>query len=56
MMPTKTLTAMQSWSSVGRWTLFGTLACVLISVTFNALMFDDLGSRALQRSIISSTI
>jgi diguanylate cyclase len=56
MMPTKTLTALQSWSSVGRWTLFGTLACVLISVTFNALMFDDLGSKALQRSIISATV
>lgn len=56
MMPTKTLTAMQSWSSVGRWTLFGTLACVLVSVTFNALVFDDLGAVALQRSLISATV
>ncbi|QQR37170.1 GGDEF domain-containing protein [Devosia oryziradicis] len=53
-MPSKTLTALQSWSSVGRWTLFGTGACVLVSVTFNALMFGDLGSAALQRSIISA--
>ncbi len=56
MMPSKTLTALQSWSSVGRWTLFGTAACVLVSVTFNALMFGDLGSAALQRSMVSAVI
>lgn len=56
MLPSKTLTAMQSWSSVGRWTLFGTMACILVSVTFNALMFDDLGSTALQRSIVSAVV
>jgi diguanylate cyclase (GGDEF)-like protein len=56
MMPSKTLTALQSWSSVGRWTLFGTAACVLVSVTFNALMFGDLGSAALQRSIVSAVV
>lgn len=56
MLPSKTLTALQSWSSVGRWTLFGTLACVLVSVLFNALFFDDLGYEALRRSIISATV
>ncbi|MGB3336568.1 MAG: GGDEF domain-containing protein [Devosia sp.] len=56
MMPSKTLTALQSWSSVGRWTLFGTMACVLISVAFNAVVFGDLGSVALQRSIISAIV
>ena len=56
MLPSKTLTAMQSWSSVGRWTLFGTTACVLISVTFNALVFGDLGSAAQQRSILSAVV
>lgn len=56
MMPSKTLTALQSWSSVGRWTLFGTAACVVISVIFNALMFGDLGSAALQRSIVSAVV
>lgn len=55
-MPPKTLTVLQSWSSVGRWTVFGTLACVLVSVVFNALMFDDLGQRALQRSLLSAVI
>lgn len=47
---------LQSWSSVARWTLFGTLGCVLVSVTFNAFVFDDLGTRALQRSIMSATV
>jgi diguanylate cyclase (GGDEF)-like protein len=55
-MHSKTLTALQSWSSVGRWTFFGTTACVLVSVTFNALMFGDLGPAALQRSIVSAVI
>jgi len=54
MLPSKTLTALQSWSSVGRWTLFGTMACVVISVAFNAVVFGDLGSVALQRSILSA--
>ena len=56
MMPSKTLTALQSWSSVGRWTLFGTMACVLVAVTFNAVMFGDLGTEALQRSIVSAVV
>ena len=55
-MTSKTLTALQSWSSVGRWTLFGTLACVVISVTFNALVFDGLGQEALRRSLVSATV
>lgn len=56
MMPTKNIIALQSWSSVGRWTLFGTLACVLISVVFNAVLFDGLGDRAVHRAIASATI
>lgn len=56
MLPSKTLTAWQSWSSVGRWTLFGTLACMAISVSFNALIFGDLGHPALHRSIISAVV
>ena len=56
MMPSKTLTALQSWSSVCRWTLIGTTACVVISVILNALMFGDLGSAALQRSIVSAVV
>ncbi len=56
MMPSKTLTALQSWSSVGKWTLFGTMACVLVSVTFNAVVFGDLGTAALQRAILSAVV
>ncbi len=56
MLPSKTLTALQSWSGVARSTLFGTLACVVVSVVFNALFFDDLGTRALHRSLISATV
>lgn len=56
MLPSKTLTALQSWSSVGRWTLFGTTACVVVAVAFNALMFGDLGPEALRRSIVSATV
>lgn len=56
MIPTKTSTYLQSWSTVGWWTALGTLVCVAISILFNALFFDDLGGEALQRSIISATI
>jgi diguanylate cyclase len=56
MLPSKTLTALQSWSGVARSTFFGTLACVVVSVVFNALFFDDLGTRALHRSLISATV
>lgn len=54
MLPSKTLTALQSWSSVGKWTLFGTLACVAVSVAFNAMVFGDMGSGAMQRAILSA--
>lgn len=56
MLPSKTLTALQSWSSVGRWTLLGTIVCVSVSVAFNVLLFADLGGSALQRSVVSATL
>lgn len=56
MLSVKTLNALQSWACVWRWTLVGTLWCVVISVGFNAVMFDDLGGVALQRSLLSATI
>ncbi|MGV8853248.1 MAG: GGDEF domain-containing protein [Devosia sp.] len=56
MLPAKTLIALQSWSSVGRWTLLGTLLCIVISVVFNALVFGDLGGPALRRSLLSATV
>lgn len=56
MMPSKTLTALQGWSSVGRWTLFGTLACIVVSLAFNAVFFGDLGGVALERALVSATV
>lgn len=54
-MPSKILTHVRGWSSVSRWTIFGTLACIAVSVAFNALIFADLGQEALRRSILSAT-
>lgn len=55
MVPSKTLSALQRWSSVGRWTLLGTMGCVVVSVAFNIMMFGDLGQEALTRGIITGT-
>ncbi len=52
----KTVNAWRSWSSVGRWTVFGTAACVLISVAFNAVYFEDLGRDAFYRAIVSAVV
>jgi diguanylate cyclase (GGDEF)-like protein len=55
-MTIRALGVLQSWSSVGRWTLFGTLACVIISVIFNAVVFGDLGPEAQRRSLVSAIV
>jgi diguanylate cyclase (GGDEF) domain len=55
-MSSRNLLSLQSWSSVVRWTLFGTLACTLVCVVFNLLIFDDLGRDALYRGLISATV
>lgn len=52
----RTVNALQGWSSVARWTVFGPLGCVVISVGYNALFFSDLGAEALQRALVSATI
>lgn len=56
MSASKTLSALQSWSSVGRWTFLGTLACVLVSVAFNTLIFDGMGAEVQQRAALSAVI
>lgn len=56
MSASKTLSALQSWSSVGRWTFLGTLACVLVSVAFNTLIFDGMGAQVLQRAVLSAVV
>ena len=45
-----------SWSGVARWTLFGTLGWIFVSLAFNAVLFGDLGETALRRSIISAVV
>ena len=46
----------RSWSGVTRWTVFGTMGCVLVSIGFNAILFESLGSAALSRAMISATV
>lgn len=46
----------EGWSSVRRWTLFGTLGCTLASVLFNLALFSSLGTDALVRALISATV
>lgn len=48
--------ALQSWSSVAKWTLLGPLVCLLVSVTSNALLFAGLGPEALQRAMLSAIV
>lgn len=48
--------ALQSWSSVAKWTLLGPLSCLLVSVASNALLFAGLGSEALQRAMLSAIV
>jgi len=55
MISTKTLNTLQRWSSVGHWTIWGTLGCVLVSVAFNVVAFGDLGQEAVNRAIITGT-
>lgn len=56
MMSPRTVSALQSWSSVAKWTLFGPLACLIISVTYNAVVFSDLGTEALHRAMLSAIV
>ncbi|MBJ3786873.1 GGDEF domain-containing protein [Devosia sediminis] len=42
------------WSSVGRWTLFGTMACIAASISFTLLAFGDLSGELALRILISA--
>lgn len=48
--------AVESWASVARWTICGTLACVAVAVTFNAILFGDQSREIMHRAILSGTI
>lgn len=47
---------MQKWSSVGKWTLLGTLSCVLVSVAANAIIFEGVDEATRQRAILSAIV
>lgn len=44
------------WKMTTRWTVIGTLCCIIFSVCFNAIVFRDLSSEAYQRGIIVAVI
>jgi diguanylate cyclase len=48
--------ALPSWTSVRRWTLFGPLACVLASISFNLWMLRDYGSDVMMRVMIGAIL
>ncbi|RYE60343.1 MAG: GGDEF domain-containing protein [Hyphomicrobiales bacterium] len=56
MLSPRTVTALESWSSVAKWTVFGPLACVVISLCYNAVTFSDLGAEALRRALLAATV
>lgn len=56
MLSPRTANSLHSWSSVARWTLFGPLACVIVSVTYNAVVFSGLGEEALRRGITAGIV
>jgi len=56
MLRPKSLTALQSWSSVGRWTLIGTLFCMVVSLIVNVVLFGDLSGRAMERAMVSAVL
>lgn len=54
MIHSQNVTGGRSWSSVGRWTLFGTMACVLASVTFTLLMVGEADPAIINRVLLSA--
>lgn len=52
--PNSTVT--RHWTSVGRWTILGTLICIAVSILFNRIVFDDLGGDAVGRAVMSATV
>lgn len=52
----RTVTGMQSWSSVARWTIFGPLACSIFATACNAVVFSGLGTEALYRAMIAAAV
>jgi diguanylate cyclase len=49
-----TFIALRSRSVVVRWTVLGTLGCILIAVCFNIIAFAGLGREVMQRAVFSA--
>lgn len=47
-------TPLFGWSSVGRWTLLGPLACIGASITFTLIAFGDLHGELVLRVVLSA--
>jgi diguanylate cyclase len=45
---------LHGWSSVGRWTVFGTMACVAASIGFTLIAFGDLSGELALRLLVSA--
>ncbi|MGV3576988.1 MAG: GGDEF domain-containing protein [Devosia sp.] len=56
MMSPRAVNGLQSWSSVARWTFFGPLACVVVALVYNAVVFAGLGPQALHRAMLSAVV
>ena len=54
--PQQQIEVVQTWTSVLRWTICGTLACVAVGVTFNAILFGDQSREIMQRAILSGIL
>jgi diguanylate cyclase len=53
-MPSPRNLPLLGWSSVGRWTVFGTLACVVASIGFTLIAFGDLSGELALRLLVSA--
>lgn len=56
MMTSRNAPMMRSWTSVRRWTLFGTLACMAASIAFNLWLLRDLQGEIVNRVLVSAAL
>lgn len=56
MLSPRTIHSMHNWSSIAKWTIFGPLACVIVSVIYNAVVFSNMGEEALRRGVTAGIV
>jgi diguanylate cyclase len=56
MTTSRTLPNLPGWTSVRRWTLYGTLGCVAASIGFNLLLLHGFDSAIINRVMVSATV